>query len=141
MKHIRGARGGCKSRYTHTTYMHTYMQTDRQTDRQTYTHTSIRVLDVTARWARMMTKHVVETSLCSRMVNEPDPAPPDPFSHTSWIPDSWILSPGIRLGVGEGGRGRPDPVSHTSWILDSWILSPGSGLLGVGEGIRGLYPS
>ena len=68
------------------------------------------------------------------MVNEPDPVPPDPFSHTSLIPGSWVLSPGIRLGVGEGGGGRPDSVSHTSRIRDSWVLSPGSGLLVWGKG-------
>ena len=52
----------------------------------------------------------------------------------SLIPGSWILSPGIRLGVGEGGGGRPDSVSHTSRIRDSWVLSPGSGLLVWGKG-------
>ena len=71
------------------------------------------------------------------MVNEPDPVPPDPFSHTSLIPGSWVLSPGIRLGVGEGGGGRPDSVSHTSRIRDSWVLSPGSGLLVWGSAEAG----
>jgi hypothetical protein len=79
----------------------------------------------------MMTKHVVETSLCSRMVNEPDPAPPDPFTP----PGFWILSPGIRLGVGEGGRGRPAPVSHAH-LLDSGFLDSVSWIWIVGCGGR-----